>query len=334
VAEPVSLLVAGFDLLLALALLGVTAVMLNASDRFESIVLFIALGLLMAITWVRLEALDVAIAEAAIGAGITGALLLAALGALEEGEQGETSEPRRPREARERAAGRLRAEERSSAGARARAALVALPATGLVVFAVLSLSGEGEEMKREVFAELEVAGADNPVTAVLLNFRAYDTVLELGVLLLAVVGAWSLRLPAPSRPPPEPGPVLVSASRFLFPASVLMAGYLLWQGTHGPGGAFQAGAVLAAAIVLLLLARLRLSSGWLRAPLRLGLSVGVGAFALVGLVTLGWARPFLYYRGEVASAVVLGVELAATAAIAGALAAVVIGRLPADAEGG
>jgi energy-converting hydrogenase B subunit D len=42
-------------------------------------VLFIAFGLLMALAWVRLGAPDVALAEAAIGAGLTGALLMAAL---------------------------------------------------------------------------------------------------------------------------------------------------------------------------------------------------------------------------------------------------------------
>lgn len=46
--------------------------------------LFITFGLLMAISWVRLNAIDVAIAEVAIGAGLTGALLLAALGRLQK----------------------------------------------------------------------------------------------------------------------------------------------------------------------------------------------------------------------------------------------------------
>ena len=44
--------------------------------------LFIAFGLLMSLAWVRLDAPDIALAEAAIGAGLTGALLLAALARL------------------------------------------------------------------------------------------------------------------------------------------------------------------------------------------------------------------------------------------------------------
>lgn len=49
---------------------------------FKSVVLFIAFGLLTALAWVRLAAPDIALAEAAIGAGITGALLLDAAGHL------------------------------------------------------------------------------------------------------------------------------------------------------------------------------------------------------------------------------------------------------------
>jgi multisubunit Na+/H+ antiporter MnhB subunit len=35
------------------------------------------------------------------------------------------------------------------------------------------------------------SGVSNPVTAVLLNFRAYDTLLELAVLMAAILGIWS-----------------------------------------------------------------------------------------------------------------------------------------------
>ena len=55
---------------------------LAEAKMFKSVVLFIALGLLTALAWVRLAAPDIALAEAAIGAGITGALLLDAVGHL------------------------------------------------------------------------------------------------------------------------------------------------------------------------------------------------------------------------------------------------------------
>lgn len=55
---------------------------LVSPSLFRATVLFIVYGLVMAIVWARLMAPDIALAEAAIGAGITGALLLSTLDAL------------------------------------------------------------------------------------------------------------------------------------------------------------------------------------------------------------------------------------------------------------
>lgn len=71
-----------FDLLLAAALLWSAAQALTTPDLFRAVVMFIIFGLLMALAWVRLSAPDIALAEAAIGAGLTGALLLDAVGHL------------------------------------------------------------------------------------------------------------------------------------------------------------------------------------------------------------------------------------------------------------
>lgn len=68
------------DALLVFALLATAAAALWSRDLFRAVVLFIAFGLLMALGWVRLAAPDVALAEAAIGAGLTGVLLLDAAG--------------------------------------------------------------------------------------------------------------------------------------------------------------------------------------------------------------------------------------------------------------
>ncbi len=71
-----------FDLLLAGALLWSAWGTLSEKRIDRAIVLFIAFGLLMTLAWARLAGPDIGIAEAAIGAGLTGALLLDALGAL------------------------------------------------------------------------------------------------------------------------------------------------------------------------------------------------------------------------------------------------------------
>lgn len=71
-----------FDLLLIAALLWSAARALVVPGVFRAVVLFIVFGLLMALVWARLGAPDIALAEAAIGAGLTGALLLDAVGHL------------------------------------------------------------------------------------------------------------------------------------------------------------------------------------------------------------------------------------------------------------
>lgn len=80
-----------FDLLLIAALLWSAARALTTRDLFRAVVQFIVFGLLMALAWARLDAPDIALAEAAIGAGLTGALLLDAISPLHGRREGEDS---------------------------------------------------------------------------------------------------------------------------------------------------------------------------------------------------------------------------------------------------
>jgi uncharacterized MnhB-related membrane protein len=73
-----------FDVGLGSGLLWLAWRALYSPRLFESVVLFVAFGLLMTLAWMRLGAPDVAMAEAAIGAGLTGALLMSALARLEQ----------------------------------------------------------------------------------------------------------------------------------------------------------------------------------------------------------------------------------------------------------
>ncbi|MFO7606058.1 MAG: DUF4040 domain-containing protein [Desulfurivibrionaceae bacterium] len=71
--------VSAFDILLCLTLIWLAWQVLAGRDPFRAVVLFISFGMLMALGWVRLQAPDLALAEAAIGSGLTGALFLSAL---------------------------------------------------------------------------------------------------------------------------------------------------------------------------------------------------------------------------------------------------------------
>lgn len=245
-----------FDGLLGLGLLWLGWRCVASPDLFRAIALLITLGLFMALCWARLEAVDVALAEAAIGSGLTGALLLNAHRELH------ASHPHRP--------------HRLGFGRLGLAALTLTLAAALG-WGVLAGGPPGAEPGAQVRERLGESGVGNPVTAVLLNFRSYDTLLEVVVLLLGLVGVWTVsRDPALPRRPlgPADSPLVVSLFRWLGPLSVLVAAYLLWAGAHAPGGAFQAAAVLAGFIVLLCLAGRLVPDpappAWLRGLLLLG----------------------------------------------------------------
>ena len=55
---------------------------LAATSLIRAIVLFVAFGLSMGLTWTRLDAPDVALSEIAVGAGLTGALFVVAAGVI------------------------------------------------------------------------------------------------------------------------------------------------------------------------------------------------------------------------------------------------------------
>lgn len=84
------------DVLLAAILVWLAWAALSSRDLFRAIVLFIAFGLVLSMTWARLGAPDVALAEAAIGAGLTGALLLATWGRLRRRKPSDEQSPGGP----------------------------------------------------------------------------------------------------------------------------------------------------------------------------------------------------------------------------------------------
>ena len=131
------------------------------------------------------------------------------------------------------------------------AAISVLALTSVLGWTVWTLPPFSDRMQRLVASNMAISGVENPVTAVLLNFRGYDTLLEIGVLLLAALSVLSV-VPSPvifSKS--TPSPILILLLRLLLPFIILAGGYILWIGKYAPGGAFQAGAILAAGGILL-----------------------------------------------------------------------------------
>jgi multisubunit Na+/H+ antiporter MnhB subunit len=291
------------DALLAGALVWAAWSAVAAREAAGGVVLYVVFGLLAALAWLRLEAPDVALAEAAIGAGLTGALLLEAVA--------------------------RRARPRTTLPFRPALALLCAALAVVLGSAVLALPVEQQGLAPTVDEQLADAAAEHPVTAVLLDFRAYDTLLEVAVLLVAALALLAVlggdRLAARA-PPPLLEPQTAWTARAAAPVAVLVALYLLALGTTAPGGAFQAGAVLAAAAVLLRLGGYSLSAGLRPAALRLLLVSGFAVFLAVGLLAVGVpGAEFLEYPADWGGRLVLAAESAIALAVGASLAALFVG---------
>lgn len=203
--------------------------------------------------------------------------------------------------------------------------------TGLTLFLLWVFFGAvgadlGPRLADSALEQVPYSGVTNPVTAVLLNFRVYDTLLELAVLLVALLGIWSLG-PADAGFQ-RAGSVLRGMVSWFVPLLILAGGYMLWVGAFAPGGAFQGGALLGAAGVLLRLSG-HPNAGLPREPfLRIAIVLGLAAFVFVGLALLVFGEGFLTYPPDQAKTFILLIESCATVAIGAILAACYLGGRP------
>ena len=260
-------------------------------DTFPATVGYLAYGLLLTVAWVQLHGVDVALTEAAIGGGLTGMLLV-------------------------RASAKLRATETQARAETPRllvrllAGLMAAGVAGALAIALLTLPEPPPTLAPEAVANIASTGVGNPITAVLMAYRAMDTMLEAIVLLLALIGVWSL---APDRvwggrPGPrynaDPDGILAFIARVLPPIGIIVGIYIFWVGADHPGGKFQGATIVAAMWLLTLMAGLTdappVSRRWVRVLLVAGpvvfIAVGVAGVLLVGTFLAypeGWAKPMI-----------------------------------------
>jgi len=223
---------------------------------------------------------SVALTVAAIGSSLSGVLLLGAAARL-RGVEG------------------LATAERPGAMVRLAAAVLSAMVVAGLVAGVVYLPEPAPTLAPPVAENLAATGVGNPVTGVLMAFRAMDTLLEKVVLLLALIGVWSL---APDRlwggrPGPrhrtDPDGVLAFIARVLPPIGIVVGIYLLWVSADAPGGAFPAGTVIAAMWLLVMMAGLGDTPPVSRRWLRLALIAGPAVFIAVGLGGLWVGDGFL-----------------------------------------
>ncbi|MBB3038642.1 MnhB domain-containing protein [Hoyosella altamirensis] len=301
-----------FDVLLGIAVLLGAAAALYGSRRIVGVMSFLVLGLLLTVLWARLGAPDIAIAEAAIASGVTGAFLLAAATGHPETSYEEGNVGRRTLTVLEAAVG--------------------VSAVVLVGVAAVSAARIAPSDPLEVQASASVADAvvGHPITAVLLDFRAYDTLLEIAVLAAAVIAALALLCDSGMKRVvwvTETRPVVLGFVKLIAPVVVMLAGWLLVAGSTQPGGAFQAGAMLTGVLLLLYLsgrARTMVTGKWL-VP---GALIGLAVFVAAGVGTFAAGRAWLDVADGWGGVVVLLIEAALAVSIGVGLAALFIAGNP------
>ncbi|WP_373000416.1 MnhB domain-containing protein [Marinobacter sp.] len=170
------------------------------------------------------------------------------------------------------------------------------------------------------------SGVEHPVTAVLLNFRSYDTLLEIGVLVIAGIAGISVSRTTSLEDPElrTTDTLLYALQRWFVPLMLVLAGYLLWAGADRPGGAFQAGAVLAATGVMMRLGGIPMDFLRPGTLLRLGLALGFAVFLLIALASAIGGGAFLAYPPAVAKQLIVLIETVLTLSIAMVLLALFV----------
>ncbi|GMW05301.1 MAG: DUF4040 domain-containing protein [Gammaproteobacteria bacterium] len=301
------------NLILVAMVLGLAIWAIAARDAFAATVGFLVYGLLLALVWVSLRAIDVALTEVAIGAGLTGALLIGAASRLRKVQ----------------ASG----DERPAVLTRVLGGLLAAAVTVALAACVLWLPDPPPTLGAVVAANMGATGVGNPITGVLMAFRALDTLLEATVLLFAVIGVWSL---SPDRfwggragpaHRSDPDGILAWLGRVLPPIGIVIAIYILWVGADEPGGKFQGATILAAMWTLVIMAGLADVPPASRRVLRLGLVLGPAVFIALGFVGVALAGAFLAWPAGLEKALIVVVEIALMPSLAVTLGLLLAGTL-------
>ncbi len=194
-------------------------------------------------------------------------------------------------------------------------ALIAVSITGaLLLYATGDLPKWGDplspanasELSRHYILETRYeTKVPNVVTAVLADYRGYDTMFETvvvfvaGIGILAVLKGSSPRHILEERPltPGDDDLITVMTCRIIAPVIQLFSLYVIAHGHHSPGGGFQGGVMFGASFILI-----ALTCGLPAALQRLSLNkaillavVGVGIYSGTGLLCMAMGQNFLDY---------------------------------------
>ena len=155
----------------------------------------------------------------------------------------------------------------------------------------------------ETFHETAVP---NMVTAVLADYRGYDTMFETVVIFTAGIAIISILRVFRSDDPvasgqtvyeKRPDLIVDTTCRLMIPIIQLFALYVIAHGHHSPGGGFQGGVIFGASFILIALSRdLQAAQKWVPENRVLNLAgIGILIYAGFGLVAMFLGQNFLDY---------------------------------------
>jgi multicomponent K+:H+ antiporter subunit A len=275
--DPVSL-TAGTALIIAA--LGTTIL---HRQRFVALLLLSVVGLVVALTFVKFSAPDLALTQLSVEV-VTVVLLLLALYFLPPYTPNESSSARRGRDFALATAAGLGA--------------------GALTWAILT---RPHETISRYFLDNSVpgGGGTNVVNVILVDFRGFDTLGEITVLAIAAIGIYALleglRLRAPDRDYAgrpwswdEHPSIMATFSRLLLPLALLVAIFVLLRGHNLPGGGFIAGLITAVALITQYLANgIAWTQSRMGAKLSPLIAFGLLIATLTGLASWVFGYPFL-----------------------------------------
>ena len=97
------------------------------------------------------------------------------------------------------------------------------------------------------------SGSANIVTSIVVNYRGFDTLGEVTILFISILGLGMLLHDNKRKYWTKPSLIVRTGSRFLFPFIILFGVYIFVHGHLTPGGGFPGGTVIASGVLLLIL---------------------------------------------------------------------------------
>ncbi|MDD3803335.1 MAG: Na(+)/H(+) antiporter subunit B [bacterium] len=112
---------------------------------------------------------------------------------------------------------------------------------------------EGVKCNNVIYKETADAetGPANLVTSIVLDYRAFDTLGEITVLFISILGVALLMTGFPALPVKNESMIQSAGAKFLVPIIMLVGIYIFLHGHLTPGGGFPGGAVIATGFLLM-----------------------------------------------------------------------------------